>query len=163
MDPIEAYLKRTGYWLPREKRQSILAELRGVLLERVDVAAERHGRPLTADEMASLARDFGHPALVAAGYVEGASVISGKLAYFFWRVLWMALATTLAVQAIVLVVELSAAAEPGAVIGHAVRRTLEALLLGFACVTASFMIIERWGGRSGGRRDDSHAQGGMNA
>lgn len=61
MDPIEAYLKRTGYWLPRERRQSILAELRGVLLERVDVAAERRGRPLTSEEMASLARDFGHP------------------------------------------------------------------------------------------------------
>ena len=153
-DPIEKYLARVRFWLPRGKQQSIIAELRGVLGDRIDAATERNGRAPTLDEVASITRSFGPPVVVAARYVEGPSVISGMLAYFFWRVLWMALATTLLVQGVFALVELSTAAHTTDVVLHAVRRTFEAMLLCFACITGSFMIIERWGGRKGSVQHD---------
>lgn len=148
MDAIERYLNRIRYWLPVTKQHSIVSELRGVLLDRVEAASARNGRPLTDKEAGTLARAFGTPVVVAARYVEGSAVISGTLAYFFWRVLAIAMVTTLTIQFGLFVAELWTAPQPGSVIGRAAGRTVDALLLGFACVTGSFMIIERWGGRS---------------
>lgn len=142
MSALERYLKRISFWLPRARRSDILAELRGVLTEKIENAQAMRGRSLTVDEEHDEMRGFGHPAVVVSRYVQRRPVISGGLAFFFWRVLAIALVGVLVAQALVLAVEAAHAQSLLHAIEHAVRRTLLALLLGFTCVTASFMLIE---------------------
>lgn len=143
MTPLDLYLKRLAFWLPRKKRADVLAELQGVLIEKLEAGKVAFGRPLTDVEARDVLSGFGHPALVVARYMERRPVISGGLAFFFWRVLAIALAGVLVAQTLLLIVDTLHAQSLGPVIGHALRRTFLALLLGFACVTASFIIIER--------------------
>jgi len=143
MTALNRYLKRIAFWLPRRKRADVLAELRGVLIEKIEAGEVERGRPLTDGEKQDLLSGFGHPAIVVSRYLERRPVISGGLAFFFWRVLAIAFVGVLVVQALLLVVEAAHAQSLGPVIGHALRRTSFALLLGFGCVTASFMVIER--------------------
>ncbi|UYY58408.1 HAAS signaling domain-containing protein [Sphingomonas sp. S2-65] len=143
MTALDRYLKRMSFWMPRAQRSDILAELRGVLLERIEAAELVRGRPLTSDEEQDALDDFGHPALVVSRYLERPPVISGGLAFFFWRVLAIALIGTVVGQAIALTIEAAHAQSLWPVIEQAVRRTLLALLLAFTCVTASFMLLDR--------------------
>jgi len=143
MTALDRYLKRISFWLPRAERSDIMAELRGVLIEKIEAAEAARGRSLTNDEEQDVLRGFGHPALVVSRYLERRPVISAGLAFFFWRVLAIALIGIVVAQSIVFAVEATHAQSLGPVIDHAVRRSLLALLLGFTCVTASFMLIER--------------------
>lgn len=143
MSVLDRYLKRVAFWLPYRERADVLAELRGVLIEKIEAGAIARGRPLTDAEAWNMLIGFGHPAIVVSRYLERPPVISGGLAYFFWRLLAIAIAAILVAQILVFAVEAAHAQSLGPVIGHALRRTLLALLLGFTCITTSFMIIER--------------------
>lgn len=143
MTALDRYLKRISFWLPRANRSDVLAELRGVLIEKIEAAEAARGRALSDGEEQDVLRGFGHPALVVSRYVERRPVISGGLAFFFWRVLAIALVGILVAQSIVIAIEATHAQSLWPVIDHAARRTLLALLLGFTCVTATFMLLER--------------------
>jgi hypothetical protein len=143
MTALDRYLKRISFWLPRAQRSDVLAELRGALIDKIEAAELVQGRSLTSGEQQDVLRGFGHPAIVVSRYLERRAVISGGLAFFFWRVLAIALVGILVAQSIVLAIEATDAQSLWPVIGYALRRTLLALLLGFTCVTASFMLLER--------------------
>jgi hypothetical protein len=143
MTALDRYLSRVSFWLPRRKRSDVMAELRSVLQERLDTAEAERGRPLNASEAQDEMDRFGHPAIMVSRYVERRPVISAGLAFFFWRVLAIALVGVVAAQLLVFVMEAWEAQSLWLVLDHAVRRTLLALLLGFTCVTASFIIIDR--------------------
>lgn len=143
MTAVDRYLKRISFWLPRAQRSDVIAELRGVLIERIEAAEAVRGRSLSNDEEQDVVRGFGHPALVVSRYLERRPVISGGLAFVFWRVLTIGLLAILVAQSVVLATEAMHAQSLWPMVEQAVRRTLFSLLLGFTCITASFMIIER--------------------
>ncbi|PTQ12024.1 hypothetical protein CLG96_05440 [Sphingomonas oleivorans] len=147
---IERYLKRLGFWLPVGKRREIVMELRGVLLDRVEAAEAAQGRALTEAETRRILDEFGPAMLVAARYLQGPPVISGMLAFIYWRVLAIAFTAIVTVQLILIGVHITSGSGFGPLLRDAANRTLIGLLLGFFCVTASFMIIERCGGRRPG-------------
>ena len=142
MKLVEGYLRRVSFWLPRRGREDILQELRGALHEKIETHEEQKGRPLRDDEIEKALRSFGSPVLVVARYVRRRPVISGGLAFFFWRVLAITLAGILLVQLAVLIVETTRAPTILAALSSGLERIFVALLLGFTCVTASFMILE---------------------
>lgn len=147
MTPIDRYLRRISFWLPRRGREDVLAELRGALEERVEAAEARQGRSLRDHDVEGVLQEFGHPLTVVAQYVRRRPVISGGLAHPYWRVLGITLGLALAIQLAVLSIEIVGASESLTILSSGLRRTAFVLLLGFACVTGSFMILERRYGR----------------
>ena len=71
MDLLERYLSAIERALPTAQAADIKAELRDVLLSRVEDQEARLGRPLTALEMEALLVEFGHP---LEGSVDGHQV-----------------------------------------------------------------------------------------
>lgn len=148
MTAVDDYLRRIAFWLPARNRADVLQELRGALDEKLEAAEAAQGRALTKEEAGQVLAGFGHPAIMVARYAEGSPVISGGLAYFFWRVLWVALGGVFGAQAILFVMEAARAPLPPPMLAEILGRTLFALLLAFAVVTSTFMILERRWGRS---------------
>ena len=56
-----------------------------------------------------------------------------------------ALASTLVVQLVVMIVDLSVAQTSGPVIAHVVGRLITSLALSFALVTSTFILLEHYG------------------
>jgi hypothetical protein len=147
MTAVDRYLSRVALWLPTTMRLDVVAELREALMERIEAAEAQRGRPLDDSEARQVVAGFGHPAIVVSRYVHGSPVISGQLAFFFWRVLAIALIGVLTSHALALLVQACDEGLTWSALDHAARRVSVALLLAFTCVTASFMIIQRRYGR----------------
>lgn len=149
MHHVDTYLRRVAFWLPGRNRDDILAELRDAIGLRIDEAAQEKGAQLDDPEVERILRGFGHPATVLARYVERRPVISSMLAFFYWRVLAIVMAGIAAVQAVVLTATLASAGPASALIHDALVRLAVAGLIGFACVTISFIILDRRYGEPG--------------
>ena len=84
MDLIERYLKAVGAQLPAAGREDILAELRDLLMSRVEEREAELGRPLTETEVEAVLREVGHPLTVAARYGAGPQHVVGPELYPWW-------------------------------------------------------------------------------
>ena len=144
MDLIEEYLKAVAVLLPRSQRDDIVAELRDMILTRVEAREEELGRPLTPDEVEAVLREIGHPLVVAARYGEGPQHAVGPMLYPYWL---FGVKVALAIMAIVsLVIFVTASLGTGDVaygLGRAIATAVSgaATLIGFA--TAAAWLIER--------------------
>ena len=65
MDLLDRYLGAIAALLPAGQRQDIVAELRDVLMSRIEDQAAAAGRPLDKAALEALLRAFGHPLAVA--------------------------------------------------------------------------------------------------
>lgn len=144
MDLIEEYLKAVAVLLPRSQRDDIVAELRDMILTRVEAREEDLGRPLKPDEVEAVLREIGHPLVVAARYGEGPQHVVGPMLYPYWL---FGVKVALAIMAIVaLVVFVTTSLGSGDVaygLGRALATAVSgaATLIGFA--TAAAWLIER--------------------
>ncbi len=141
MDLVERYLSAIERALPAAQAADIKAELRDVLLSRVEEEEARLGHPLTREELEALLLAFGHPLVVAGGYRRVQHLI-GPEVFPFW---WAALKTTLAiVGGIYLVLTLVAigAEGPQPVMLRLWPSLWTALLLSFAIVTLVGVCME---------------------
>ena len=68
MDLIERYLAAAARNLPGQLAADITAELRDVLLSRVEEQEATLGRPIDRAELEKILIDFGHPLVVAGRY-----------------------------------------------------------------------------------------------
>jgi hypothetical protein len=66
MDVIERYLEAVAAQLPVEDREDIVAELRDLILSRIEAREEELGRALSDDEKEAILHEIGHPLVVAA-------------------------------------------------------------------------------------------------
>lgn len=146
MSPIDQYLKSVSFWLPARKRADIVADLRGLLLDRVEAAERKSGHPLGEDEQGSLVAAMEAPVIIAARYVEQRPVISGILAFFYWRVLAVAALVITGIHTAIFganAVQARSPAEIGTSGLASLYRGGLALLLAFATVTLIFILIDR--------------------
>ena len=67
-DMIDRYLEAVAAQLPVEEREDIIAELRDLILSRVEAKEETLDRALTDDEREAILKAIGHPLVVAARY-----------------------------------------------------------------------------------------------
>jgi hypothetical protein len=65
MELIDRYLQAVKFWLPKNQKQDIIAELSEDLREQVDEREEKLGRKLNESEVAELLKQRGRPVLVA--------------------------------------------------------------------------------------------------
>ncbi|MET3665397.1 hypothetical protein [Caulobacter sp. 1776] len=82
-DLIDRYLAAVAALLPKASRQDIIAELRDLIMNRVEEQEAKLGRPLDKRETEALLRDVGHPIAVAGRYGPRQSLIGPEI-YPFW-------------------------------------------------------------------------------
>ncbi len=84
MDLVEDYLRAVGLLLPEGQREDITAELRDVILSRIEARETELGRPLGELEIEAVLREIGHPLVVAARYRGGPQHVIGPALYPYW-------------------------------------------------------------------------------
>ncbi|PHY18331.1 hypothetical protein CSW59_16410 [Caulobacter sp. BP25] len=82
-DLVDRYLGAVAALLPKAQRQDIVAELRDLILNRVEDAEAQRGRPLDKREMEDLLREIGHPIAVAGRYGSARALVGAEI-YPFW-------------------------------------------------------------------------------
>lgn len=145
MDLIERYLKAVGAQLPAAGRADILAELRDLLMSRVEAREAELGRPLTEAEVEAVLREVGHPLTVAARYGAGPQHVVGPELYPWWL---FGVKTALTVLVLITAVGavariLFGGAEVGQAIGQAFAGLFSSGLTVVGLATLAGFIIER--------------------
>ena len=84
MDMVERYLEAVAAQLSAEERDDIVAELRDLILSRVEAKEETLGRSLTDDEREAILKEIGHPLVVAARYRKGPDSLIGPELFPYW-------------------------------------------------------------------------------
>jgi hypothetical protein len=82
-DLIDRYLGAVAALLPKASRQDIIAELRDLIMNRVEEQEAQAGRPLDKKAMEALLREIGHPIAVAGRYGPHRALVGPEL-YPFW-------------------------------------------------------------------------------
>jgi len=145
MDLIERYLKAVGAQLPAAGREDILAELRDLLMSRVEEREAELGRPLTEAEVEAVLREVGHPLTVAARYGAGPQHVVGPELYPWWlfgvKTALTVLVLLTAVGAVARI--LFGGAEVGQAIGQALAGLFASGLTVVGLATLAGFIIER--------------------
>lgn len=83
-DMIDRYLEAVAAQLPVEERDDIIAELKDLILSRVEAREEETGRSLTDDEREAILKEIGHPLVVAARYRKGPDSLIGPELFPYW-------------------------------------------------------------------------------
>ena len=83
MDLLDRYLGAIAALLPATQRQDIVAELRDLLLSRIEDKEAQLGRKLDKKELEALLREFGHPLAVAGRYGPQRALIGVELYPFY--------------------------------------------------------------------------------
>ena len=84
MDVIERYLEAVAAQLSVEDREDIVAELRDLILSRIEAREEELGRALTDEEKEAILHEIGHPLVVAARYRKGPDSLIGPELFPYW-------------------------------------------------------------------------------
>jgi hypothetical protein len=84
MDMVERYLEAVAAQLPAEEREDIVAELRDLILSRIEAREEELGRALGDDEREAILKEIGHPLVVAARYRKGPDALIGPELFPYW-------------------------------------------------------------------------------
>ncbi|WP_454758841.1 HAAS signaling domain-containing protein [Caulobacter segnis] len=82
-DLIDRYLAAVAALLPKASRQDIVAELRDLIMNRVEEREEQLGRSLGKTDTEALLREIGHPIAVAGRYGPHRALIGPEI-YPYW-------------------------------------------------------------------------------
>ena len=146
MNLLDRYLDALRWALPRAKAEDILAELRDVLMMRVEEREEALGRPLTDQEMSALLKEFGHPLLVAARYRPQQWLIGPDVFPFYMFVLRVVLVFVICIQVVIASARyLFSGGMAVQVFGPALGGLWMSVLTSVGIVTLIFAVLERWG------------------
>lgn len=114
MDLLDRYLAAVAALLPKAQREDIVAELRDILLTRMEEKEAQAGRPLDAKEREAVLRAFGHPIAVAGRYGLSHTLIGPELYPFYVFAVKGLLILAAAVTAIPLVISVILGGEDAA-------------------------------------------------
>lgn len=87
MKLIDRYMNALAQYLPQERREEIVRELRANVMDKLDALADEHGRTATDDEISQLLLSLGHPQKVAAAYLPPQQLVANELLPFYKQVL----------------------------------------------------------------------------
>jgi hypothetical protein len=146
MDLLDRYLGAVSALLPRAQREDIIAELRDILLNRIEEKEAGLGRPLTEAEREAVLKDYGHPVAVAGRYDAHQQLIGPKIYPYYVFALKAGLAIAAAVS---LITAVAFALAHGEAIAGMFPRAITSFVNAAVMLTGVFTIvavaIERWG------------------
>src|SRR6266702_3057705 len=91
MELIERYLQAVRFWLPKNQKQDIIAELSEDIHSQIEERESALGRELTDDDVEQILKQRGRPLLVAEKYLPQKSLIGPVLFPAYRFVLKLAL------------------------------------------------------------------------
>lgn len=139
---LDQYLAAVGAGLPRGTQADIIAELRDLLLTKIEATEEALGRPLNGEEGLALLAEFGHPLEVAGRYARNQHLIGPGLYPFYLFGLKAVLGIVAAIGVTGLLFNLVMF---GPAAGFPVWNLAPSLMIAFAAVTLTAALIERFG------------------
>jgi hypothetical protein len=147
MDLLDRYLAAIGRELPEAQRADITAELRDVLMNRIEEKEAELGRPLERRELEDVLRDYGHPLVVAGRYRGRQHLIGPEIYPFWWKALKVTLAWVAGVYVVLAVLGLIAQTDTEVVTRHVESSLPGTLVFTFGVVTLVAAFMERYGKR----------------
>jgi hypothetical protein len=148
MDLLDRYIAAVRKYLPWQRQNDIVAELKANLESQLEDKETELGRPLTQPEMEQWLKELGPPIQMAARYQPQRYLIGPAIFPFYWYVLRMAFTWAMVIYSIVTVVQMFSAPEPNATaLLDAVLRVPMVLLTTATWVTLIFAGIEYAAGR----------------
>lgn len=104
MEILDRYLQAVRKFLPWQRQDDIIAELRANMESQLEDAEAERGRPLSKVEVEELLKKMGRPMLVASRYQPQRSLIGPMLFPIYWYVLRMALLWVCIIYVIAMVI-----------------------------------------------------------
>ena len=145
MDLLDRYLAAIGRELPEAQRADITAELRDVLMNRIEEKEAELGRPLETAEMEALLGDYGHPLSVAGRYRKHQYLIGPEIYPFWWKALKVTVSWVGGIYVVLILLSLMSGREAQVVSETAQTPIIVALVFSFGAVTLVCALIERYG------------------
>jgi len=142
MELLDRYLQAVKKYLPWQRQDDILAELRANLESQLEEQEAEIGRPLTSAEVEAWLKQIGPPTTMAARYQPQQYVIGPAVFPMYWYVMRLASFWTLLVYGIVSAVLIFSAADPGWTAVGAVVRVPFVLMNMAAWITLIFAVFE---------------------
>lgn len=147
MDVVERYLEAVAAQLSIEDREDIVAELRDLILSRIEAKEEELGRGLSDEEKEAVLHEIGHPLVVAARYRKGPDSLIGPELFPYW--LFGAKAGLIVIaglQALSLILNLVGnPADSGVAIAHAFNGFFSGGLTLLGALTLAGAVMEHYG------------------
>lgn len=132
---LDRYLYAVGQYLPTNRRDDLLAELRANLESQIEDRDEALGRPLSEPELTALIQAHGRPTDVAAQYAPQPALIAPDLIPHYWLTLR---ATLLVVIVLYAITQTILQTDPA----DAVLRAPWVLFLAWAWLTFAFIAFD---------------------
>jgi hypothetical protein len=143
MELLDRYLQAVKRYLPWQRQDDILAELRANLESQLEDQEAEIGRPLNTVEVERWLKQLGSPMQVAGRYQPQQYLIGPSVFPMYWYVMQMALLWMLAVYAVVVAVQVFSEPEPSFnAVWHAALRLPGVLMATGAWVTLIFAVLE---------------------
>lgn len=148
-DLLQRYLAAVERRLPsadgkaKAKSADIVAELREVLLSKIEAKEEALGRAATNDEVAEVLKAFGHPVVVASRYGGQDHVIGPNYYPWFWHVQRIAVGGALVIGFGIATLRGLGSDEPMRAAMRGLGSAVEIALVAFGVVTVLFIAAER--------------------
>ena len=144
MDLLDRYLGAVAALLPAAQRDDIVAELRDLIMNRIEEKEAALARPLSRKETEELLREIGHPLAVAGRYGPQRSLIGPEIYPFYIFGLKMALALAAFVTVIpLLVVMATGQIDVSQVLTRSVHNFIPSALILIGVATLIGAAVER--------------------
>ena len=156
MEVLDRYLQAVKFWLPKEQKQDILAELSDDIQSQIEEKEEELGRPLDRAEVEAILKKGGPPLMVAGRYMPQRYLIGPALFPIYWFVLklsWACFFGPWLIIAIGIEIFASAGGHVSPVMAGLGEPFFLAALINFAAITGVFAMIERYSGKTGFLKD----------
>jgi len=142
MDLFERYLQAVRKYLPRQRQDDIVAELRANLEAQRDEREAELGRPLTDGEMIDWLKELGPPMQMAARYQPPRYLIGPAIFPLYWQILRLALIWVSIAYAVGTVTRTFTEQRGPEWIAHALFGYPGTLLTAAAWVSLVFVVLE---------------------
>jgi hypothetical protein len=152
MELVERYLQAVKFWLPRDKQDDIIAELRDDLRSEIDEQEAALGHPLDKGDLETLLKRRGPPVLVAERFLPQRHLIGPMWFPIYWFVLRLAIAANAVPWLVVwLILVFNSpgyrAAHPGMAIFGTLGTFWTTIWIQFAVITIVFAVLDRYHSR----------------
>ena len=142
MELLDRYLQAVKKYLPWQRQDDILAELKANLESQLEEKEAELGRPMTTDEAKAWIKQLGSPMQMAARYLPQQYLIGPSVFPIYWFVLKMALLWTAVIYLLVNAVLITLNSPSFSAYAVALAQTPSILITTAAWVTVIFALIE---------------------
>jgi hypothetical protein len=152
MELVERYLQAVKFWLPKDKQDDIIAELREDMRSEIEEKEAAVGHALDKGELEALLKRRGPPVIVAGRFLPRRHLIGPMWFPIYWLVLRLAMAFYVVPWLVVwLILVLNSpsyrAAHPGLSLFATLSTLWTTLWVQFAIITLVFAVLDRYHSR----------------